>query len=123
MWKIKFQSNLLTSLLIIMKNIHPDFQSNIPIMIDIFKKYKIKNAYLFGSVLTDKFNDKSDLDILINFQNEVTDPLLKGELLWSLQFAIEDALHLNVDLLQETTPKNPYFIKELLETRQLIYEQ
>ena len=98
-------------------------KNNIPIMIDIFKKYKIKNAYLFGSVLTDKFNNKSDLDILINFQNEVTDPLLKGELLWSLQFAIEDAFHRYVDLLQETTPKNPYFIKELQETRQLIYEQ
>ncbi len=106
-----------------MKYIHPTFLQNIPIIIGILKKHKVKNAYLFGSVLTDKFNDKSDLDILIKFQTEVTDPLLKGELMWSLQFAIEDAFHRNVDLLQETTPKNPYFIKELQETKQLIYEQ
>ncbi len=98
-----------------MNNIHPNFQPSIPVIIDILKKYKIKNAYLFGSVLTNKFNDKSDLDILINFQTDVTDPLLKGELLWSLQFAIEDVFHRNVDLLQETTPKNPYFIKSYIK--------
>ncbi len=98
-----------------MNNIHPNFQPSIPVIIDILKKYKIKNAYLFGSVLTNKFNDKSDLDILINFQTDVTDPLLKGELLWSLQFAIEDVFHRNVDLLQETTPKNPYFIKSYMK--------
>lgn len=98
-----------------MNNIHPNFQPSIPVIIDILKKYKIKNAYLFGSVLTNKFNDKSDLDILINFQTDVTDPLLKGELLWSLQFAIEDVFHRNVDLLQETTPINPYFIKSYMK--------
>lgn len=103
--------------------IHPNFQSNMPIIIDLFKKHSIKNAYFFGSVLTDQFNDESDLDILINFKPEITDPLLKGELMWDLQFAIEDTFHRNVDLLQESTPKNPYFIKELQETKQLIYEQ
>ncbi|WP_269226543.1 nucleotidyltransferase family protein [Flavobacterium eburneipallidum] len=103
--------------------IHPNFQSNLPIIIDLFKKHKIKNAYFFGSILTDKFNDESDLDILINFKPEITDPLLKGELMWNLQFAIEDTFHRSVDLLQESTPKNPYFIKELQETKELIYEQ
>jgi predicted nucleotidyltransferase len=102
--------------------IHPNFQPNMPVIIDLFKKHNIKNAYFFGSVLTDKFNDQSDLDILINFKPEITDPLLKGELMWDLQFAIEDAFHRKVDLLQETTPKNPYFLKELQETKQLIYE-
>jgi uncharacterized protein len=103
--------------------IHPNFQNNMPIIINLFKKYGIKNAYFFGSVLTDKFNDKSDLDILINFKPEVIDPLQKGELMWNLQFAIEDTFQRNVDLFQETTPKNPYFIKELQETKLLIYEQ
>ena len=43
--------------------------------------------------------------------------------MWDLQFEIEDTFARKVDLLQETTPKNPYFIKELQETKQLIYEQ
>lgn len=103
--------------------IHPKFQPHLPVIIDLFKKHSIKSAYFFGSVLTDKFNEESDLDILINFKPEVTDPLQKGELMWDLQFAIEDTFHRKVDLLQETTPKNPYFIKELQETKELIYEQ
>jgi predicted nucleotidyltransferase len=65
------------------------------------------------------FNNESDLDILINFKPEITDPLKKGQLMWDLQFAIEDVFHRNVDLLQETTPKNHFFIKELQETKYL----
>ena len=103
--------------------LHPSFSPFLPQVIAIFKKHKIKNAYFFGSVLTDKFNEESDLDILINFKSQITDPLEKGELMWDLQFEIEDTFARKVDLLQETTPKNPYFIKELQETKQLIYEQ
>ena len=29
--------------------------------------HKVKELYLFGSVLTDKFNDTSDIDMLIQF--------------------------------------------------------
>jgi len=103
--------------------ISKSFRPFLPQVIEIFKKHNIKNAYFFGSILTDKFNDKSDLDILINFKPEITDPLKKGELMWDLQFEIEDTFNRKVDLLQETTPKNPYFIKELQETKELIYEQ
>lgn len=103
--------------------IHQSFQKNMPLIINLFKNYRIKNAYFFGSVLTDKFNEKSDLDILINFESSFTDPLLKGEKMWELQFAIEDLIHRNVDLLQESTPKNKYFIKELQETKLLVYGQ
>ena len=103
--------------------IHSSFQPNIPTIIGLFKKCHVKNAYFFGSVVTDKFTDKSDLDILINFNSDITDPLQKGELMWDLQFAIEDTFGRKVDLLQESTPKNPYFVKELQETKQLIYEQ
>ncbi len=103
--------------------IHPTFVSNMPIITKLFAEHHIKTAYFFGSVLTEKFNESSDLDILINFEPEIIDPLQKGELMWNLQFAIEDSIHRNVDLLQESTPKNPYFIKELQETKELIYEQ
>lgn len=102
--------------------VNHNFQPNMPVIIDLFKKHNIKNAYFFGSVLTDKFNDKSDLDILINFQPNITDPLQKGTLMWNLQYAIEDTFNRKVDLLQETTPKNPFFIKKLMETKELIFE-
>ena len=31
--------------------------------------YKVRSMYVFGSVCTDKFNDESDIDFLITFDN------------------------------------------------------
>jgi predicted nucleotidyltransferase len=31
---------------------------------EICKNYRVKAAYVFGSVLTDKFSDKSDIDLV-----------------------------------------------------------
>ena len=102
--------------------LHPIFQSQLPLVNKLLKEHKIKSAYAFGSVVSNKFNDKSDIDLLINFE-EGLDPIERGELMWQLQFALEDNLNREVDLIQEKTPRNPFFIKELNETKELIYEQ
>ena len=101
--------------------LHPLFQKQLPVVIGLLKQHKIKNAYVFGSAVTDKFNDKSDIDLLINFQEGI-DYLERGELMWDLQFALEDNLHREIDLIQEKSLHKPYFIKELNETKVLIYE-
>jgi predicted nucleotidyltransferase len=102
--------------------LHPSFQKKLPNVIDLFKSHKISRAFAFGSVLTHNFTEKSDVDIIISFKDGL-EPLEKGELMWDLQFALEDMLHREIDLIQETTPRNPYFIKELNETKMLIYGQ
>jgi len=96
------------------------FQSYFPLIIPLFEKHKIKDAYLFGSALTDKFNEKSDVDFAVNFIDDL-DPLEKGELLWSLRFSLEDSLNRNIDLITESSLKNPYFIEELNEKKVKIY--
>ncbi len=106
-----------------MGQIHPSLQEKMPNLFELFRKYKLKNVYFFGSAITDNFGEKSDLDILINFKPEINDPLEKGKLMWDLQFAIEDELHRSVDIFQESTPKNPFFKKELNQTKLLVYEQ
>ncbi len=88
---------------------------------DILKQYKVKTAYLFGSVLTDRFDENSDIDLLVSFEDFTQDPLERGENSWNLQFALEDSLHRDVDLINEASLKNPYFIKEVNETRYKIY--
>jgi len=91
-----------------------------PLIISLFEKHKIKNAYLFGSALTDKFDEKSDVDFLVNFIDDL-DPLEKGELLWNLRFSLEDNLNRPIDLITESSLKNPYFIEELNEKKLKIY--
>ena len=89
---------------------------------EIFKNHKIKRAYAFGSVLTDKFNKNSDLDFLINFKKEI-EPLEKGELWWNLHDKLRELFNREIDIVIEESLKNPYFIKEIKNNKQLIYEQ
>ena len=101
--------------------IHSSIQLQLPLVIGLLKKHKIKRAFLFGSAVTEKFNDNSDIELLINFEDGL-DPLEKGELLMDLQIALEDNLHRDIDLLTETALKNPYLIEELNEKKIKIYE-
>ena len=104
-----------------MKSVKTPINGYFPLIISLFEKHKIKDAYLFGSVITDKFDEKkSDVDILVNFIDGI-DPLEKGELLWNLRFSLEDNLKRPVDLITETSLKNPYFIEEVNETKIKIY--
>lgn len=100
--------------------IHSDIMAKMPLVIKLFEKHEIKNAYLFGSVLTNKFTSESDVDLLVNL-NEGLDPVVAGGHLWDLQFELEDLLNRDVDLLTESSLKNPYFILSINEKRELIY--
>lgn len=100
--------------------IHPTFKPYMPQVIKLLKKHKIKSAYFFGSVLTDKFNENSDVDFLVNFQENL-DPLEKGQLWWDLYDSLKFSLNREVDILSEKTLKNPYFITELSQTKVKIY--
>ena len=101
--------------------IHKSFQRYLPKLKDIFSAHKIKNAYVFGSVLSDKFNSKSDIDLLVNFI-DYSNPLEVGQSIWDLEDALEKLTSRKIDLITERSLKNPYFIQELDNTKELIYE-
>lgn len=84
--------------------------------------HKIERAFIFGSAVTGEFNEKSDLDFLIRFQPDL-DPLEKGELWWNLHDKLRGFFNREIDIVTENSLKNPYFIKELNETKELIYEK
>ena len=100
--------------------IHTYIQPYLPKIIELFKVHKITSAFVFGSVLTDKFNEQSDVDFLVNIQENL-DPVETGGHLWDLTYELEDLLHRNIDLLTERSLKNPYFIKQVNETKYQIY--
>ena len=94
--------------------------NKIKLLKPIFQSHKIEKAYLFGSVITEKFSANSDIDILISFQDNI-DPLEKGELWWSLYDSLRLHFNREIDLVTESSLKNPYFIKEINNTKQMIY--
>ena len=84
------------------------------------EQHKIKRLYAFGSVLTERFSEDSDVDFLYAFKDDV--PLLDiVDHYFNFQNDLEKMLRRSVDLVSEKNLKNPYFIKEINATKQLIY--
>ena len=81
--------------------------------------YSVKFMYIFGSVCTDKFNDNSDIDILISFDNLSIEKYTDNY--FELHYKLQDLFGRKIDLLTDKSLSNPYFIKGLEQTKQLIY--
>ncbi len=85
------------------------------------KNHNVKYLYAFGSSTTDSFDfQKSDIDLLVEIDNP--DPMERGETLISLWDKLEDIFHRKVDLLTESSIKNPYLKKSIDSTKVLIYD-
>jgi len=100
--------------------LHPILQAQLPMVKELFKKNKIKSAYAFGSIVGSNFHAKSDIDFLINFEDGL-EPLEKGEIWWNLHDILRNVFNREIDILIENSLKNPYFIEEINEKKQLIY--
>lgn len=83
--------------------------------------HKIKYLYAFGSSVTDQFNiDKSDIDLLVEIDD--IDPVEKGEILISLWDTFESFFDRRVDLLTNSSIRNPFLQKSIDSTKILIYD-
>lgn len=84
-------------------------------------KHKVKSLYAFGSSTTDKFNSsKSDIDLLVEIDE--INPIEKGEKIISLWDNFELFFQRKVDLLTESSIKNPFLKKSIDATKILIYD-
>ncbi len=81
--------------------------------------HKVKSLYAFGSVLTEDFNENSDIDLIVDFHP--LNVLEYGDNYFELKFSLESILNRPIDLLEEKAIKNPYFIRNVINKRQLIY--
>ena len=81
--------------------------------------HKVKTLYAFGSVLTSKFNMKSDIDLIVDFQP--LDVLDYADNYFNLKFSLEKILQRSIDLLEDKAIKNPYFRQTVNQQKQLIY--
>ncbi|GAB2484578.1 nucleotidyltransferase family protein [Algoriphagus taiwanensis] len=83
------------------------------------EKHKVAKLYAFGSILTSAFNNESDVDFLVEFQR--TDIPDYASNFFELQFGLEDLLERQVDLIEYSAIRNPYFKEEVEETKELIF--
>ena len=90
-------------------------------IIELCNNHKVKELYLFGSALTDQFNDSSDIDLLVQF-NQV-ELLEYFDNYMDLKEKLEKMFNRQVDLVENQAVKNPIFRKVLDREKRLIYER
>lgn len=94
---------------------------NLQRIIDLCRQHKVKSLAVFGSILTDRFNDNSDVDLLVDFEpfdHEKEDYVRNY---FDLLDAFEALFHRKVDLIEEKGLRNKFFIANVNRTKQMIY--
>ena len=80
-------------------------ENNIHKIIDLCKKHKVLKLFVFGSILTNRFNDKSDVDLVVDFNKKEVEDYFDNY--FDFKYSLEELLGREIDLLEEQTIKNP----------------
>ena len=86
---------------------------------DLRRRYSVERLFAFGSVLTDRFNDESDVDLIVDIADE--SPLEYADNYFNLKFGLSDLFGRPVDLLENKALRNAQMRKYIDESKQLIY--
>lgn len=81
--------------------------------------YAVAQLSVFGSVLTEKFNDDSDIDFLVRFNVMPIENYADNYL--QLSAALEELLGREIDLVEEKAIRNPVFRSNIDRTKVQIY--
>lgn len=91
----------------------------IPEIKELCMSYNVQKLSAFGSVLTDRFTDQSDVDLLVTFdKSRVRDYFTN---FFDFKYALEKILKRDVDLVEEQYISNPYFKDSINTNNRTIY--
>lgn len=87
------------------------------------RKYKVAKLWVFGSILTPRFNDESDVDFSVNFDADTInrEKLDWADIFFDFMHDLEELIGRRIDLVCDDAVTNKYFRKELDATKCLIY--
>ena len=98
-----------------MKNIH----YNIDNLNKLCINYNVEKMYLFGSVLNSKFNENSDIDLLVKFKEIELAEYFNNYI--NFKEKLVALFGREVDILEEQILRNPILIKSINNSKELIY--
>jgi uncharacterized protein len=96
-------------------------EKNIDTLIDLCKQHKVKELYIFGSILTPKFTDFSDIDFLVQF--DTIDLLDYFDNYMDFKEKLEALLDRPIDLLENQAIRNPIFRQVIDRDKRLVYDR
>ena len=90
-------------------------------LITLCKKYKVSKLWVFGSILTPRFNDQSDIDFSVSFNKSKIKLEDYADNYFDFQENLKLLFQREIDLACDDSVSNPYFKQELNKTKLLIY--
>jgi len=83
------------------------------------RKHGVRKLYAFGSVLTDRFDEQSDIDLIVDFDKQAISDYFDNY--FDFKYALEDVFARKVDLMEEQPIRNSCLRKNIENTKTLIY--
>lgn len=96
----------------------PKYELNEKELIELAKQFKVKQLYLFGSVLREDFNAQSDIDIMVVFDSDTEFSYFD---LYDFKEKLQQLFNRRIDLIEKDGLVNPFRRSEILSTARLIY--
>ena len=87
----------------------------------VCQRLSVKRVGLFGSALSQKFSQGSDIDVLVIFDSSENIDLF--DKYFELKEQLEQIFKREVDLVVDKKFKNPVLRKSIAKTRTVIYER
>jgi predicted nucleotidyltransferase len=81
--------------------------------------YHVKSLFAFGSVTRNELNSSSDIDFLVDIDND--DPISYSDDYFGLKFQLEQLLKRPIDLLEQKALRNEYLKRNIDNSKILVY--
>ena len=94
-------------------------ESNIDNVRTLCKLHKVQRMFVFGSVLSERFQKDSDIDLIVDFQG--VDLYDYADNYFNLKESLENLFQREVDLLEDKAIKNPYLRQSIDSSKVLVY--
>ncbi|MHC1704089.1 MAG: nucleotidyltransferase family protein [Tenuifilaceae bacterium] len=88
-------------------------------IIELCENNSVRALFAFGSITTDKFRADSDIDLVVDIDDN--DPISYSDKYFNLKFQLEDILKRQIDLLEQKAIKNRFLRSEIDRTKVQIY--
>jgi len=102
--------------------IKDDIRNRLTDFKDLCIEHRVKTMYAFGSSITNSYDPlTSDIDLLVEV--DYADPIERGEKLLSLWDKLETFFKRKIDLLTDSSIRNPVLRKNIDNHKILIYDR
>lgn len=94
-------------------------EKNMEQITTLCRRYKVRSLSVFGSILTPRFNQNSDVDLVVDFEDVA--PADYADNYFSFKHELEDLFERPVDLVERPAIRNSVFLNNINRTKQLIF--